>query len=143
MIANDSPGVWLQNYDLHYLSNSYADFNNNLVNSLELRVITGDVYGAGTDSRVTLQIGGRNFPLESSQNDFSRDSNRTYILDPGTGLRVADITVIQITKSISWGTAWHLAGLTLIVNGDTIYENLSINQWLDNDDTRFFNDVVS
>ena len=142
MIANDSPGVWLQNYDLHFLSNSYVP-NNNLVNTLELRVITGDVYGAGTDSRVTLQLGGRNFPLESTQNDFSRDSNRTYILDPGTGLRVADITVIQVTKSISWGTAWNLGGLTLIVNGVTLYENLSINQWLDNDDSRVFNDVIS
>jgi hypothetical protein len=44
------------------------------------QVITGNVNGAGTDGTIYLGIGGREFHLDSTQDDFERGSWREYIL---------------------------------------------------------------
>jgi hypothetical protein len=47
------------------------------------QIITGNVDGAGTDGTVYLGLCGREFNLDSSQNDFERGSVREYILGRG------------------------------------------------------------
>jgi hypothetical protein len=47
------------------------------------QVITGKVAGAGTDGSVYLGLGGREFRLDSSADDYERGSWREYILGVG------------------------------------------------------------
>jgi hypothetical protein len=47
------------------------------------QVVTGNFSGAGTDGRVFLGIGGREFRLDSSADDFERGSLREYIMGRG------------------------------------------------------------
>lgn len=47
------------------------------------QVVTGNINGAGTDGRVFLGIGGREFRLDSSADDFERGSLREYIMGRG------------------------------------------------------------
>jgi hypothetical protein len=47
------------------------------------QIITGNVDGAGTDGRVYLGLGGREFRLDSSEDDYERSSWREYILGRG------------------------------------------------------------
>lgn len=47
------------------------------------QVITGNVDGAGTDGRVYLGLGGREFRLDSTADDFERGSWREYVLGRG------------------------------------------------------------
>ena len=44
---------------------------------------TGDVDGAGTDGRVYLGLGGREFRLDSTADDYERGSRRDYIMGRG------------------------------------------------------------
>jgi len=53
------------------------------VTGISCQIITGDVDGAGTDGRVYLGIGGREFRLNSREDDFERGSWRDYILGAG------------------------------------------------------------
>lgn len=53
------------------------------VTGILCQIITGDVDGAGTDGRVYLGIGGREFRLDSREDDYERGSWREYVL--GTG----------------------------------------------------------
>lgn len=50
------------------------------VTGILCQIITGNVSGAGTDGRVYLGLGGREFRLDSSQDDYERSSWREYIL---------------------------------------------------------------
>ena len=47
------------------------------------QMITGNVSDAGTDGRVYLGIGGREFRLDSREDDYERGSWREYILGRG------------------------------------------------------------
>ena len=47
------------------------------------QVLTGNFNGAGTDGRVYLGLGGREFRLDSTADDFERGSIREYILGLG------------------------------------------------------------
>jgi hypothetical protein len=47
------------------------------------QIITGNVSGAGTDGSVYLGLGGREFRLDSSADDYERGSWREYILGLG------------------------------------------------------------
>jgi hypothetical protein len=47
------------------------------------QVITGNVDGAGTDGSVFLGIGGREFRLDSTADDYERKSWREYIMGRG------------------------------------------------------------
>jgi hypothetical protein len=50
------------------------------VTGILCQIITGDVDGAGTDGRVYLGIGGREFRVDSREDDYERGSWREYIL---------------------------------------------------------------
>jgi hypothetical protein len=53
------------------------------ITGLLCQVITGDVDNAGTDGRVYLGIGGREFLLDSAADDYERGSWREYVLGDG------------------------------------------------------------
>ena len=91
---------------------------------------------AGTDDDIIVTLAGRNWNIDNPwHNDFERDNTDTFDLDPGTGLYVSDINSVTINKSPD-GVAggWKLKGIEIIVNGITIYDNQSINKWLQNND---------
>jgi PLAT/LH2 domain len=114
----------------------------NYVSSLSVRITTADVMWAGTDDDVTLTLAGRSWNLDNSwHDDFERGNTDTFELDPRTGLRVSDIHSVRIHKSPD-GLAggWKLKGVRLLVNGSAIYNNQSINSWLEDDD-RTWSDV--
>ena len=50
------------------------------IDSIAVRIVTGNRQWAGTDERVFLGIGGQEFELDSMANDFERGSDRTYVL---------------------------------------------------------------
>ena len=127
-IASDVPLQWLQDGELYYRLPSYQEEDDAFVNSLALRVITGDAYGAGLDGTVHLSIGPHSWLIDGSGNDFARNSSRTYPLDPMTNFRQSDIAALTITKSS--GGQWLLGGIELIVNGDVFYTNFNIDTWL-------------
>jgi len=47
------------------------------------QVVTGNFSGAGTDGNVYLGLGGREFKLDSSADDFERGSLREYVMGQG------------------------------------------------------------
>ncbi|WP_144083271.1 hypothetical protein [Rhizobium leguminosarum] len=53
------------------------------VTGILCQMITGNVDGAGTDGRVYLGLGGREFRLDSGADDYERGSWREYILGRG------------------------------------------------------------
>jgi len=56
------------------------------ITRIDVRLKTGFADGASTDGDVYLSIGGREFSLDSADNDFQAKSDRTYTL--GTGANV-------------------------------------------------------
>jgi hypothetical protein len=50
------------------------------VTGISCQIITGNVDGAGTDGRVYLGIGGREFRLDSREDDYERGSWREYVM---------------------------------------------------------------
>lgn len=50
------------------------------ISGILCQMITGNVEGAGTDGDIYLGLGGREFHLDSSANDFQRGSYREYLL---------------------------------------------------------------
>ncbi|MGE0079499.1 MAG: PLAT/LH2 domain-containing protein [Bacteroidales bacterium] len=139
IICDQTPHVWLQDRKCWYLA---CTFDNTLVNTLNLTVATADVAWAGTDDDVTLRLAGRSWEVDSDANDFERNSTRSYELDPQTSFRVSDIHSITIHKSRDGAAGgWKLKGLKLKVNGNTIYDNQSINQWLEDNDRTFSDEI--
>lgn len=47
------------------------------------QIITGDIDNAGTDGRVYLGLGGREFRMDSKEDDYERGSWREYIMGAG------------------------------------------------------------
>ncbi len=135
VICEHTPNKWLEDNDLTYLACVYDD---SYVNTLSIEVTTADVSNAGTNDDVTLKLAGKSWNLDNAGDDFERGDTNVFNLDPDTNFKVADITTITITKSSDgcYG-GWKLKGLKLIVNGNTIYNNQSINKWLE-DDNRIF-----
>lgn len=50
------------------------------VEKIWVRFKTGDKQGAGTDGDIYLGIGGREFMVDSSDDDFERDADRYYAI---------------------------------------------------------------
>ena len=69
------------------------------VTGILCQVITGKQSGAGTDGRVYLGLGGREFRLDSSQDDYERGSWREYILGQGPNDPPSPPPEIQVQKS--------------------------------------------
>ena len=108
------------------------------VESIEVEVRTGDVRYAGTDDDVRLRLGANLvFGLDKRlYDDFERGDRDTYSvpIDEAvrSGLRVGDITRVQIEKSrdgIAGG--WRLAGIRLRVNGRVVYDDPDVSRWLE------------
>lgn len=53
------------------------------VTGILCQILTGNVDNAGTDGRVYLGLGGREFRLDSTADDYERGSWREYILGEG------------------------------------------------------------
>lgn len=53
------------------------------ITGILVQLITGNVDSAGTDGRVYLGLGGREFRLDSKADDFERGSWREYVLGRG------------------------------------------------------------
>ena len=139
VICDESPHVWLEDRKRWFLAKV---FDETLINVLKLRVKTADEWLAGTDDDVTLRLAGRSWDIDSDADDFERNGQRTYDLDPRTGIRVSDLTTITIEKSPDGAFGgWKLGGLRLTVNGSHIYEDNSINVWLEDND-RVFSDSI-
>ena len=106
-----------------------------IISTLRVQVTTADVSWAGTDDDVTLTLAGRDWNMDNeSHDDFERGNTDTFDLDPGTGFYLSDIHSVRIHKSpdgIAGG--WKLKGIKIIANGSTIYNNQSINQWIEDD----------
>ena len=114
-----------------------------IVNQLQVRVTTANVTWAGTDDDVTFYTGGKSWNLDNSgHDDFERGNTDTFDLDPGTGLYRSALGAIRIHKSPD-GTAggWKLKGLRIFVNGAQIYNNQSINKWLEDSDRDWYGSI--
>ncbi len=108
------------------------------VTSMTVRIETGDRRYAGTDDDVYLRINNRlRFSLEKrAYNDFERGDDDTYSVPIDSALRngltVGDIDRVTIEKSPDrLAGGWFLHGVTLVVNGQTLVRNRSINRWLE------------
>ena len=107
------------------------------VESMTVRIETGNSSGAGTDDDVYLNIGRHRFSLDKRlYDDFERRDDDTYAVALGdatrNGLTIGDISRVSIEKSrdgIAGG--WFLHGVTLVVNGRTFMRNRSIDRWLE------------
>lgn len=107
-----------------------------LVSSLTVKITTADVSWAGTDDDVTVTLAGRSWNLDNeSHDDFERGDTNTFALDPQTSFYSSDIHSVRIHKSPDgFAGGWKLKGVEVIVNGTSIYNNQSINRWLEDDD---------
>jgi hypothetical protein len=108
------------------------------VTSMTVRLETGDRLYAGTDDDVYLRINARlRFPLEKrAYDDFERGDDDTYSvpIDAAVraGLTVGDIEQVTIEKGPDrLAGGWFLRGVTLVVNGQTLVRNRSIDRWLE------------
>ena len=107
------------------------------VETMTVRIETGNKSGAGTDDNVYLDIGRHRFSLDKRlYDDFERRDDDTYAVALGdatrNGLTIGDISRVSIEKSkdgIAGG--WFLHGVTLVVNGRTIIRNRNIDRWLE------------
>jgi PLAT/LH2 domain len=124
---------WLENDDRVWVG---CTTDSDVVNRLQARIATADVAWAGTDDDVTLTLAGRNWNLDNPwHDDFERGSTDSFDLDPGAGLHLSDLHQVRIHKSPDgFAGGWKLKGVELIVNGTTIFNNQSINRWLEDDD---------
>ena len=104
------------------------------VTSMTVRLETGIRLYAGTDDDVYLRIN-RNvrFPLEKrAYNDFERGDDDTYSVPLDSVLTIGDIDQVTIEKSPDrLAGGWFLHGVTLVVNGQTLVLNRSIDRWLE------------
>lgn len=114
------------------------------VATLIVEIRTLDELFAGTDDAVHFQIGGRDFPIDDpSRDDLERGHTDRFTLDltaqPLSVEFIRGVGQISLTKAEDsfFGGGWGLAGIT-IWSGSTatepLYQNASINEWLENDD---------
>jgi hypothetical protein len=107
------------------------------IESMTVRIETGNKSGAGTDDDVYLNIGSHRFSLDKRlYDDFERRDDDTYSVPIGNatrdGLAIRDISRVSIEKSkdgIAGG--WFLHGVTLKVNGRTFMQDRNIDRWLE------------
>lgn len=59
------------------------------ITRIDVRVVTGNQSGAGTDGEVYVGICGREFYLDSAVDDFEQGSDRTYTLGVGANINYA------------------------------------------------------
>jgi len=117
--------------------------SSDIVNKLRVDITTANVSWAGTDDNVRIYLGGRSWNLDNdSHDDFEKGNTDTFKLDPGTSLYGSMISSIRIYKSpdgIAGG--WKLKGLKIYVNDVIIYNNQTINKWLEDNDRNWFGSI--
>ena len=59
------------------------------VTQIRVRVVTSDINFAGTDDEIFLGLGGREFNLDTSGDDFERGADETFILGEGSNNEAA------------------------------------------------------
>jgi hypothetical protein len=59
------------------------------VTRIDVRLKTGSRGGAGTDGDVYIGVGGREFYIDTSYDDFETGSDRTYVLGQGANIKHA------------------------------------------------------
>jgi CARDB protein/PLAT/LH2 domain-containing protein len=107
------------------------------IESITVRVETGNRSSAGTDDDVYLNIGSHRFSLDKRlYDDFERGDDDTYAVAIGNatrdGLTIGDIGRVSIEKSKDGHAGgWFLHGVTVTVNGQTFMRNRSIDRWLE------------
>lgn len=65
------------------------------IESIHLHIQTGNLSGAGTDGDVYLGLGGREFHIDTTSDDFEKGSAREYILGDGGNVKNADVNEPQ------------------------------------------------
>jgi hypothetical protein len=101
------------------------------ITRIDVRLKTGDL--SGTDGDVYLRIGGREFYIDSANDDFERNSDRTYTLGEGANVSARPANDPRspfqlLTESLdrfpvhvrfapkSRADDWHLESVTVTVN---------------------------
>jgi hypothetical protein len=134
LYCDQSPNVWLED-DHRTWTGCVSSTQEVPIGSLVVKVTTADHQWAGTDDDVTLKLAGRSWNLDNRwHNDFERGHTDTFNLDPGVGLFRSDIHTVTILKSRD-GVAggWNLGGLKIIADDYVLYDNPSIDTWLEDD----------
>lgn len=126
---------WLEDDQRWWVSDECGT-SDDIVNTLRVRVSTSTSFWSGTDDDVGLSMGGRSWNLDNPwHNDFERGSTDTFDLDPGTSLYKSALSSVEIHKSPDgFAGGWKLKGVEITVNGSVIYNNQSINKWLEDGD---------
>jgi hypothetical protein len=103
--------------------------------NMQIEVTTSDDWWSGTDDNVYLRINNSTrFNLDKPlYNDFERGDRDTYSIPlDGRRLTIGDIEFLQIEKSPDGAAGgWKLQGIKVWANGRLIYQNNSINKWLE------------
>lgn len=133
---------WLEDDHRWWVSDECGS-SDDIVNTLRVRVSTSTSFWSGTDDDVRLYLGGKSWTLDNPwHNDFERGNTDTFHLDPGTSLYTSELSTIRIYKSPDgFAGGWKLKGLEIAVNGTVIYDNQSINTWLEDDDRNWYGTV--
>lgn len=111
-----------------------------VITDLRVRIVTSNIFRAGTDNDVYFDIGPLGWKLDrSGHNDFEKGADDTYALDlHGLELTTDDIVWLRIQKKGVGGVLgtgdgldgeWHPQSIQLIVNG-TKYASFIIDQWI-------------
>ncbi|MCU0307474.1 MAG: hypothetical protein MUE51_06830 [Thermoleophilia bacterium] len=110
------------------------------VQSIRVRVRTGDVRFAGTDDDVYLRVSDTlRLPLDKRlYDDFERGDDDTYSAPiddaAGDGLRVGDLRFMQIEKSPDGAAGgWRLGGVQVWVNDRLVVSERRVDRWLEDD----------
>lgn len=133
---------WLED-EYRWWASTTCGSSADIVNRLRVRVTTADVMWAGTDDDVTFYMGGRSWNLDNpGHDDFERNHTDVFDLDPGTGLYRSSLGAIRIHKSPDGAAGgWKLKGLRIYANGMQIYNNQSINKWLEDNDRDWYGNI--
>jgi len=59
------------------------------ITRIDVRLVTGNRAGAGTDGDIYIRICGREFYIDSAVNDFEQGSDRTYTFGVGANVNFA------------------------------------------------------
>ena len=122
-----------------------------VIKKIEVRIVTGNRSGAGTDGEVYIGICGREFYIDSSVRDFERGSDQTYTIGEGANInhpayndpRSPQLDTVDLDKfpkyirlePIGSSPEWNLEEVTVTVNpgsGQVVYRALAggLNLWL-------------
>jgi hypothetical protein len=121
------------------------------ITRIDVRLVTGNRSGAGTDGEVYVGICGREFYLDSAVDDFEQGSDRTYTLGVGANINYAgyndprspQLDTVDLDKFPKYirleptgsNSEWNLEEVTVTVNpgtGQVVYRALAggLNLWL-------------